>query len=309
LPDLICPASRAAVLSLAPIRYRNVLASHGGPIEQISLGEFPVCGRRLLQANARLTPGLIAGRRKGSLYSDADGTGTAASPMLARFKAVSEAIERWAFHVKTRAPDRELYGFDLDESSNGMAAYPGLTRSRARRHALLEAVERASLFSWWEGIADGEARDTDWPGVKAVMLPSPIQVGLTVVAYKRCEPGFYAYGHAAGENFGEACERAVIELARNEFAVRRHRLDCGAANPAASPLLFEQRCLFFATEAGYALFEERLHRPAKGRRFVSKIVCDTEVSGPWTRYATVWRVVISPPSDEFLSATERYFFW
>src|ERR1022692_2454767 len=77
-------------------------------------------------------------------------------------------MERWAFRVKVRAPDRELYGFDIDESSNGMAAFPGLFHTEARKRALLEAVERASVIAWWEGVLDGEVRSTDWPGISAL---------------------------------------------------------------------------------------------------------------------------------------------
>ena len=42
------------MLSLASLRYRNVLAVNGGPVERIETGVFPVRGRKLIQANARL---------------------------------------------------------------------------------------------------------------------------------------------------------------------------------------------------------------------------------------------------------------
>src|SRR4051812_2017637 len=86
---------QTTMLSLAALRYRNVLAAQGGPVEQIETGTFPVCGRRMIQANARLTAGLTR-KRPLSIYSDADGTGTHAVAAVARHMAGSEALERWA---------------------------------------------------------------------------------------------------------------------------------------------------------------------------------------------------------------------
>ena len=137
------------MLSLASLRYRSVLAADGGPVQSIEAGEFPVFGRRLFQANARLKQGLVPQRRL-QIYSDADGTGTHASPMVARHIAVSEALERWAYHSTVRSERRADFGFDIDESSNGMAAFPGFSRAPARRGAVLEAVERFCLLNWWE---------------------------------------------------------------------------------------------------------------------------------------------------------------
>src|SRR3954469_6692826 len=99
------------MLSLASLRFRNVLAEHGGPVAQIEAGHFPVRGRRMILANATLKPGLV---QKGplSLFSDADGTGTHPTATIARHKAVSEAMERWAFHSLVRSERAPEFGFD-----------------------------------------------------------------------------------------------------------------------------------------------------------------------------------------------------
>lgn len=297
------------MLNLAAYRYRNVLQADGGPIERFSVREFSVYGRKLFQANAWLAEGVLPQRRKHALYSDADGTGMATTPMVARHMAVSEAMERWAFHVSVRAPDRELYGFDLDQTSNGMAAFPGMFPSQARKRALLEAVERASVIGWWEGLIDGEVRTTDWPGINALVLPSPIGVGVTVLAFRETRPDAFAYGHGAAENFFGACERAVFELARHEYVLGLHRISAGVSVPEQPVDLFERRALFFGSPEGHALFQERLNRKVTGARYRSEVVRDTEIRGPWSRYASVWRVLIRPPAVDFLANTERYFFW
>jgi hypothetical protein len=297
------------MISLAAYRYRNVLLTHGGPIGRISGREFSVFGRTMFQSNAWLADGLVPRRQSFALYSDADGTGTASSPMVARYMAISEAMERWAFHAKVGAPDRELYGFDIDASSNGMAAFPGLFQSQARRHAMLEAVERASVIAWWEGLHDGELRPTEWPGISALVLPSPIGFGVTVLAFREIRPDLFAYGHGAAMDFFGACERAVMELARHEYVLGLHRISAGVSPDAPPTDLFERRALFFSTPAGHALFQERLRRAARGRRYIAQVTHDSEIPGPWMQYASVWRVLIEPPSRAFLADTERYFFW
>lgn len=297
------------MLSLAPYRYRNVLQPDGGPIARVTVRAFPVYGRRMFQANAWLDEEIKPSRTRYALYSDADGTGAATMPMIARYMAISEAMERWAYHAKVYAADRELYGFDLDESSNGMAAFPGLFHSQARKRALLEAVERASVIAWWEGLLDGEVRTTDWPGISALVLPSPIDFGITVIAYREIRPGAFAYGHGAAESYFGACERAVMELARNEYVLGLHRISQGVAAEEPPSDLFERRCLFFSSAAGHALFEERLARRVSGPRYRAELIQDTEIPGPWSRYASVWRALVRPASREFLVNSERYFFW
>jgi hypothetical protein len=297
------------MISLAGYRYRNILETEGGPVAQIAVREFPVYGRQMYQANAWLSDKIMPHRKKFAIYSDADGTGTAEVPMVARYMAISETMERWAYRTKVRANDRELYGFDIDESSNGMSAFPGLFHSEARKRAQMEAVERASIIAWWEGALDGEVRPTDWPGVSALVLPSPIGVGVTVVAFRETRPGSFAYGQGAASNFFGACERAVMELARAEYALGLRHVSEGLSANAVPTDLFERRCLYFSTAEGHAMFQERIHRKIKGPNFKSEIVCDTEIEGPWSEYASVWRVVIRPATADFLIDTEKYFFW
>jgi len=106
-----------------------------------------------------------------------------------------------------------------------------------------------------------------------------------------------------------ACERAVMELARNEYVLGLRRVSLGLAAQDTPSDLFERRCLFFSTAEGHAMFQERLGRKITGPRFTSEIICDAEIEGPWSEYASVWRVLIRPSSTEFLVDTERYFFW
>jgi hypothetical protein len=294
------------MLSLGSIRYRNVLATRGGPIAQIETGQLSVRGRRTILANARLIPGLSRDRSL-SLYSSADGTGTDPVPAVARHKAISEALERWAFNATVKSERAEEFAFDVDPSTCGMSAFPGLLRRHARRKAVLEAVERYSLMSWWEGTAEGRHFDTDWPGVSAVAIDGALG-GVTVIVYAKTEWGGYVYGHAAEENFSAACEHAVVELARHELIMRASWLATVAGQPVKSSNLFERRCLFFASDEGHERFLARLGRPARGALPTPEILCDRELPGPWSDYATVWRFALRPPSDGYLRGGDGYFF-
>lgn len=295
------------MLTIAGIRYRNVMAAHGGPISFVQTGETSVYGRTMFQSNVHLDAALLPPRQRFVMYGNADGTGTHPVAAVARHMAISEAIERWAFRVVSKSPDRVLYGFDTDRSSSGMAAYPGLFAYQSRQRALAEAIERFSLIAWWEGRLPGQLRDTEWPGISAVEITSPFKEARAVIVFKRCEPGFFAYGHAAAPSFHAACERAIIELARNEYVLRRYWL---AGGPQQRPTdLFERRCIFFSTPDGHELFLGKARAAAGEVAGKPATVFDGEIPGPWSTYATVWRVVLQPVTDAFLDNTERYFFW
>jgi len=297
------------MLCLAAFRYRNALVADGGPIQSLEVGEWPGPGVRQFQANARLRDDLVSRRRQFAIYGSVDGTGTHASPMVARFTAISEALERWAYHATVNSDRRADYGFDLDASSNGMAAFPGLTGRHARTRALFEAVERASLFDWWEGRCRGELVAAPWPDVQAVRIANPFGHGVTVITFRECGPGCYAYGHAAGADFAAACERAANEMYRSGVLLCHHRLATVAGRAQAPTDRFERRCLYFSTAEGHERFLSRLATRAPAGPVAWRIACDREIPGPWSRFATVWRVVIPSRTADFLTAGENYFFW
>jgi hypothetical protein len=188
-----------------------------------------------------------------------------------------------------------------------MSAFPGLLARQARRGAVLEAIERYSLIAWWEGRAPGHAIETDWPGVSAVAIESPLG-GVTVVAYAQTAWGGYVYGHAAEESIGAACERAVVELARHEWIMRSSWLACVGGQPVVPTNLFERRCMFFASEEGHELFQERATANVARAMPRPELLCDCELTGPWSDFATVWRVAFRPLADGYVNGGERYFF-
>jgi hypothetical protein len=240
------------------------------------------------------------------LYAQADGTGADPTEIIATHKAISEAMERWAYYETVVSPEASLYGFDEDPTTNGMAAYPGMFARQARKAAWLEGVERASILAWWDGLLDGRLIETDWPGVSAVVLTPP-GGGFVSIVFSRTHFGTYAFGHGADETISGACLKGMVELGRHDMVVRRY-----LARPYGTPKpedILERRALFFASQEGFALFSERLHRPSAPKIGRFDPICDREIPGPWSQYAAVWRVAFRPLSHQFVSAGEDYFYW
>jgi hypothetical protein len=285
-----------ARINLAPVRFRRACAPEG-PIAKVAWTTVSLYGSTVIQANAWLREGLRPTREPG-IYSNADGTGSDATAAVARHKAISEALERWAYDTTYRGAARARYGFDADPTSAGMAAFPGLVSTPARRAAFDEAVERASLLAWSHRLLASKLRATRWPDINAVEL-EPVAGRTCAILFRRNEAGFYAYGHAAGASFEQAGARALVELGRNELVLGRS-LRAAAAEGGQPANLFERRCIYFSTTAGHESFLSRINACAAGRFRQPELLVDTEIEGPWSAYATVWRVLFRPSVEGYL---------
>jgi len=294
------------MFSLAAINYREILTRDGGPIERVSSGSIDVLGRQEHQANAYLAPGLIRGKPALSVYGNADGTGSNRSAQVARHMAISEALERWAFYDTSQGPEAAKFGFDVDNSTNGMAAFPGLFKAQARKRAYHEALERWALISWWSGHMRAAIVGDALLGVTALRLEHSAKFGEVAVLFRRSAAGHVSYGYSAGSTFRTAVARAAVELARNEFVVGYYKLRSAASEV---PNCFERRCLHFAGEEGHAEFLRRVFDRKPHRAVSWSVKFDGEVAGAWSKYATVWRVVPAMPTHDYLDPKRLFFFW
>ena len=298
------------MFNLAPYRFRNILTEDGGPVERVEVGETSFFGRRTFMANAFLREDLRPGQQKYMVFGSASGTGEDASPMVARFKALSEAMERWAYLLEHKSG---RYGFATDPSSNGMAAFPGLWSRQAREAALLEAGERYNLIAWWEGRLEAMETRTEWPGVRAAVLCSAAP-GITVILHRQSSYGHYIYGHAAAIDFASACRHAAMEMERHDQVVQRYRSTVlagvsGFPPPPEEMPTQDKRALYFASTEGYSMFLERLRTPPRKTLPPPRLAFDGAIPGPWGRYADVWRVAYEPLCSDFLNDDSHYFFW
>ena len=299
--------------SLAPIRYSRVLTKHGGPVERLEYGEIRVQGTRRYQANAYLSSHLNLKKADNVLFSAADGSGTDRSAMVARHKAISEALERWAYHYIFQSGDRSSHGFKQDDTTSGMAAFPGLLKGSVRELARLEAEERYCLVHWWKRWLPHTDYSARLPGVQAVRIRNPLSEAVIILCWRKCPCGWTAYGTGAAGKGQTALWKAVIEMERAVTALEGfHGTNPGFDRddlPALSNHL-ERRLLHFAMPEGTAAFMERLSasKVADGN-LKEKPIIDHEIKGPWDKYATVWRVLYPLQSREHLDPHRLTFFW
>ncbi|MFP4541685.1 MAG: hypothetical protein ACLFR7_08640 [Opitutales bacterium] len=303
---------RRCDLNLAPLRYERVLRRDGGPIEHLERMTVAVREGPLHNVNAFLAEGLKPMKGEATdFYSNADGGGTHALELVARFKAISEAIERWAFWDRVESAGRDLFGFDIEPSTTGMAAFPGLLQERARHTARLEALERFALLHWWEGRLPHRL-ERGVEGMQVVEILLPTREACAVIVFEDdVALGTRHYGYGAGDDYGNAVARAHGEMIRHRLTVGRfvRRFPDPAMGLVTLRHGDERRSFYFALREGRQLFDDRLAEGPWGAPARLRQVFDGWIPGAWNRYATVWRCLFEPPSDDHLGDRGDYFFW
>ncbi|HEY3754866.1 MAG TPA: hypothetical protein VGL42_01835 [Opitutaceae bacterium] len=291
------------MISLAPFLYRHVSAEYRGPIAKVEADKVSLPHHPLYQANAYLRPDLIGAKPSTAVYGSADGTGSSDSPAVAQHKAISEALERWAFmESASNSATRSQYFFDLDPTSNGMAAFPGF-KSQARKAARMEALERWAMVSWWDGRLAAKVSHAPYLNVGMVQIEHD-QDGEVVILFHKSAAGHVAYGHAAGANIATATAKAAVELARSEYVIARYRARGGLAKINN---FLERRAIHFSTPEGHSQFLERANSSPTKAAPQWKTLFDGEVAGRWSEFATVWRHVAEMPTYDFLNPQENFF--
>lgn len=282
-------------INLAPWRYRSVMKESGGPIEHLSVREGTLLdGTRCFDAAAMLDAAIRTPQQPPlALYSDQDGSGTARTRAVAGYIAISEALERWAFNETCSSPRASKFGFDVDDSSTGMAAFPGLTAGAARPASRREAIERWAILEWWRGTLAAERHAPAGRGIAGVRISTAFDdtVVLLLWAETPLKKGT-VYGFAAGPDVGRCEYRAMVELSRNAAVLDHHAGGKVRDNG-------ERRLTYFASAEGRARFQERVRDSLVSRfgppRF-PRLLVDAPVPGPWSAFSSVWRVLFEHPS-------------
>lgn len=242
------------------------------------------------------------------LYSTCDGSGTSKFENLAIYKSISEAFERLAFYQNF---DSTIYGFDIDCSTNGMAAFPGISRSSARAIAFEEAVERWSLSAFWRGSLSIQKIE-HIESITYLYFRTPFSKISFLISYTDIElhgekpplNSFRAYGFAAGKNSTSVKFRANVELSRN-VEILEAWIKKGRTSLLSN---IEKKLTFFAEEKGIRAFDERVEYSQRNNLITLKapdILIDREVTGIWTPHCHVYRVLFdgmktdSSKNDEF----------
>lgn len=244
-------------------------------------------GRVWWQAQCRRV-GSVEAYEKLQIYGSGVFEGTSPSKAVAARKALSEGLERWAFRETRHSPGlREKFGFNLNDSTDGMGAFPDFITKRARTAAYAEAIERWAIQSWWSGNL--EACGLNMPD-RLQGLRILLDVGVHVVIVWTDAP-LRTYGFAGGFDLTSTVDRALVELSRNVDVL----VAWGDSVIGEDQALIEKRLLYFSRGDGRKAFDERLvasFQNGAAAAQLPRILIDREIHGPWSKFATVWRVVL-----------------
>ncbi|MGJ8653807.1 MAG: hypothetical protein ACSHX8_11075 [Opitutaceae bacterium] len=294
------------MLNLAPTRYAKAMESTGGPIARMEHANADVFGEPCVHAVTYLKDGIVGEKHKQlQVTEQPDGAGCHATTQIACYMAISEAMERWAVHSCRKQGGG---GIDLDGSSNGFAAFPGLFRRQARGAAFRESIERHCLICWWEGLLRHQCTKDPWPDMSAISIENPFSSHSVILIWSMTEYG-HAYAFGAGDTIKHATGRALVEMDRIQSLLKQ-------LSEVSQPLVagergdvFERRIRFFSTDQGKLKFLNRLKQEVVAAPGAANILFDSAVKGPWDAYASVWRTIIEAPSRHYLGEAENYFFW
>ena len=295
-PDWFMKKARHArrfFLNLSPIRYALV-AEEGGPIAKLEYGQTDYLGetwqlsRATLQEDHRHPMG-----NKLCLFHPADGSGMGRTRLEARAKAVSEALERWAFTETSSGPDALLYGYPYSMSTKGMAAFPSVFPGQARRAAVAEAFEYHSVDAWWGGTLNHWIMNRE--DATIVFIDQPSYDGYVALAIRHlCLKNYVAaYGIGSGSSPEEAELKAQLEACRTQTVLERR--DATPVHARNKPVLeTEQRLLEFSSREGFELVKDRLASRPWLPALEPKVIYDGPVKGPWNKFTHVWRYALEP---------------
>ena len=296
-------------MNLAPWKYRNILRDQGGPVTSIETRRLPVDQH---EAYVHLDPKLQLERGEvSSIYANRDGSGTSEYPHVARYKAISESLERWAFWATVKSGD---YGFNHDPSTNGVAAYPGLFAQQSREFAFNEAYERFILGEWWQGRASAKLisgreavhKNFEVSSVQSFEILGSRSDRHVALLEAKSIHGFTTYGFACRKEIAQAIEAAKIELYRNICVLERAKSETRKA-----ATLNEKRLVYFASADGHKRFTEKLNDSLKLNppTRMPRLIVDQEISGPWSQYAHVWRCLFETDFGWYRSTELEEFFF
>lgn len=289
---------------MAPLFYRNVMWQDGGPIRKIDFYK----SNHDYSAYAYLNSNLLPGWGKNSqIFDNVDGAGTHKRKNIAIHKAISEALERWAFYFCFESANKSLYGFDLNPSTTGMASYPSFSTKPARLHAFCEAIERWGLVQWWHQKLSHSLIYISKNQIHFEAIQIPFKTVQMVLAwfYDQKEESLF-YGFAVSKKRSQALEQALVELNRKKTVVKnylKHNPGC-SVEYLISRLKFknEKRLLYYCLGPGKFFFLDRVKEKYFKKQGKSPRLCrDIEIKGPWTAYTKVWRCLFEVDKEESFS--------
>ncbi len=299
--------------NLAPIKFRNIFEKDGGPISEVYCRPEPIYSNFMGYEALAQIHNFSKLRADNKIYGNLLGCGFDQYRFIAIYKAIAEALERWAYFESIEEKIKS-FGFDLDSTTSGMAAFPGLLPGSARQNAYFEGIERWSIVNWWHGfLPASELRIEDRLGARSIIeiyTPWGKECSVILVSTICPESMRNVYGFAASKSRVDALKKAQIELFRNYLLLDKIPVDTNADSLGLENIN-EKRLLYFSTGFGKEQFNQRLLDSKNLALDISKpkLIVDTEIPGPWSKYAYVWRCLFENKIDSHLSDDIEEFFF
>lgn len=284
--------------TFAPWYYRNLLENKN-IIETAEFFKAEMLSGEILfevicSLNENLRPSWVS---RSDVYNNCDGSGTSPYKNIAVYKAISEALERWAFYEAADSREARKLCFDINPTTTGMAAYPGITASGARLKAIQEANERWALHEFWRGNLPVIEHPNSLENLRHFEIRVPIDnCHISLLSFKKGDQ--YLYSFAAENTIEESFKHALVELARNIRVMAK--LENVSTDINTFKDMSDKRLFYFSTQEGQDLFNEKVLKAATTIKVKPQIICDFEIKGDWSKYTRVWRYLYNnsyPDSD------------
>lgn len=231
------------------------------------------------------------------------GSGADSNRHVARAKAITEAVERWAA-ITYGLRESTKAGFELDETTTGVAAFPGKAKL-ARQFALKEAIERF-IFSQVAQSAFKIVR------TRVRLWHILTRTNALLIEFQRLYRGedisFYyvpnSYGTQAmlckwslpsgGIVIGYASEKTDVAAIRKSLVeAYRHRVAAEKLRSIVMPIhRIELTLKHWAEEAKQTTIQDWFERRELSSNEVvipKNLLVDEELLGPWNPEVSIWR--------------------
>jgi hypothetical protein len=292
------------MISLAPWKYRNLLIENNiidlPEFYKVDLPSGHTYFEAVCSLKKELRPSWVS---ISEIYGNRDGAGASKFKNIATYKAISEALERWAFYTCADDSNQKEFRFDENPSTTGMAAFPSFSPNIAREKAILEGSERWALHEFWRGNLPIVNHSTLIKDLLHFEIITPIKnVKISLISYKM--NAHFLYSFAAERSLEKSFEHALIELGRNQRVLSK--LNSIKMNFFDFKDISDKRMVFFSSQVGNELFNSKIMNAPRSVLKNPKLICDKEIKGDWSQYTSVWRYLFQGSYPD--SETDHTFF-
>ena len=293
------------MISFAPLFYSKLI-NNKEIIYDISYYDVTLIdGVKLFESQVTLNSNLRCNFDKSEIYSDVDGGGTSKYKNIAIYKSLSEALERWAFYDNVNSTSgRVQFGFDINPTTTGMAAFPSLTIKCSRALAYNEAVERFILDCFNHGIGKYVEHKTEINGLRHFELLTPFENHyVSILNYNSGSRNYY--GFSSGKSIKDSFSHSLIELSRN---IRVLEKISNNFNYEKLNNINDKRLIYFSKDEGNIEFLEKFLKLSNTIPFRPEIKIDSEIKGEWSKYTKVYRILFEQKHKENFDQLNYFLF-